>query len=172
MTNTVPPTKPPHAAQSLPGRLTRTDDGALARFDYTGLRALVVEPDDEARDAIEGALRSIGIARTFGARSASHAIEIAADLDLDLMLCDVTLDYPEGDDGLSLVLDVREDRTPLDEDIPILFFAGDAGSFSVMEAKRLGVHDFLAKPVPLKRLESSLQRLMLDQFPTRVQPST
>jgi CheY-like chemotaxis protein len=133
---------------------------------------LVVEPDDEARDAIEGALRSIGIMRTFGAQNASHAIEISADLDLDLLLCDVTLDYPEGDDGLSFVLDIREDRTPLDEDIPILFFAGDAGSFSVMEAKRLGVHDFLAKPVPLKRLEFSLQRLIRSHFPTRVQPST
>lgn len=171
-------TRPPHSGLGQPqdaadpaGRLTRTADGGLVRFDFEGLRALVVEPDDEARAAIEGALRSIGLRRTVGAVNAAKAIEAAADLDMDLLFCEVGLDYPDGPDGLQFLLDVREDKTPLPAAVPVLLFAGEAGSFSVLEAKRLGVDDFLAKPVPLKRLQAAVQRLMRARFPERVRLS-
>lgn len=152
-------------------RLTRTPDGGLAHFDYGALRVLVVEPDQEARGEIETALGLIGLRRIFGASNPEKAIELAGEVEMDFMLCDGRLDYPDGPDGLQFVMDIREDKTPMPFEIPVLLCAGEAASFSVMEAKRLGVDDFLIKPVAQKRLHVAIQRLVQTHFPDRVHQS-
>jgi len=151
-----------------PTRLTRTADGSLARYDWRGLTVLVVEPEETARGSLETALNEIGIASTLLAHSADRAYELCGDIDPQILICDSMLTYPDGPDGLQMLQDIREDSTPLPKDIPVLMVAGDAGSFSVMEAKRLGIDGFLVKPMPLKRLEGALRRILERSFPERV----
>ena len=149
-------------------RLSRAPDGSLARFDFAGLVALVVEPDEDSRGELQAALVEIGFVKPIGVPTANRAIEMAGKIPPDILLCDVSLDYPDGWDGLQFLQEIREDSTPVPVEIPVLMFAGEAGSFSVMEAKRLGIDGYLAKPVPLKRLEMSLKRILTKRFAERV----
>src|SRR3546814_11461208 len=57
-----------------PKKLTRLMDGVLARFDYSGLQVLVVEPDAERRAALVRALLQLGLHRPTEAGSGAEAV--------------------------------------------------------------------------------------------------
>ena len=151
-----------------PTKLTRIMDGLLARFDYNGLRVLVVEPDNESRAALVRALLALGLPQPTEAGNAAEAVAQAAELEPEMVLCDALLEGPDGIDGLELLFRIRSDSTTLPPGIPVVVLAGETGSPGVMEAKRLGVDGFLVKPVPAKRLESRLNAVLMRRFPERV----
>lgn len=151
-----------------PKKLTRVMDGLLARFDYSGLHALVVEPDADSRAALVRALLQLGLPQPTEAATGTEAMAQAAEFEPALVLCDAVLEGPDGMDGLELLFRIRADSTTLPPGIPVLLLAGETASPGVMEAKRLGVDGFLVKPVPAKRLESRLNALLMRRFPERV----
>jgi len=151
-----------------PGKLTRVMDGLFARFDYAGLLVLVIEPDDDSRAALVRALVGLGLPQPTEAATASEALAQAAELEPDLVFCDMQLEGPDGTDGLELLFRIRADSTTLPPDIPVVVLAGEAGSPGVMEAKRLAVDGFLVKPIPARRLESRLNAVIMRRFPDRV----
>jgi len=151
-----------------PRKLTRVMDGLLARFDYAGLRVLVVEPDADSRAGLVRALVQLGLPHPTEAATAAEAVAQAAELEPALVFCDALLEGPDGIDGLELLFRIRADSTTLPPGIPVVLLAGEAGSPGVMEAKRLGVDGFLVKPVPAKRLEARLNAVLMRRFPGRV----
>lgn len=151
-----------------PKKLTRLMDGLLARFDYAGLRVLVVEPDADSRAALVRALVQLGLPHPTQAATAAEAMAQAADFEPALIFCDALLEGPDGTDGLQLLFRIRADSTTLPPGIPVVLLAGEAGSPGVMEAKRLGVDGFLIKPVPAKRLAARLNAVLMRRFPERV----
>ncbi|MEQ8393988.1 response regulator [Thalassobaculum sp.] len=153
---------------TAPKKLTRIMDGLLARFDYAGLRVLVVEPDEDSRAALVRALLALGLPRPTEAANAAEAVAQAAELEPEMVLCDTLLEGPDGIDGLELLFRIRSDSTTLPPGIPVVVLAGETGSFGVIEAKRLGVDGFLVKPVPPKRLAARLNALLMRRFPERV----
>lgn len=153
---------------TAPRKLTRMLDGVLARFDYSGLRVLVVEPESDSRAALVRTLVALGLPHPAEAATAAEALAQAAELDPDLVLCDMQLDGPDGTDGLQLLFRIRADSTTLSPGIPVILLTGETGSPGVMEAKRLAADGVLVKPVPAKRLESRLHAVMMRRFPERV----
>lgn len=153
---------------TVPRKLTRVMDGLFARFDYAGLRVLVVEPDDDSRAALVRALVELGLPHPTEAGTTAEALAQAAELEPDLVLCDMQLEGPDGTDGLELLFRIRADSTTLPPGIPVVLLAGETGSPGVLEAKRLAVDGFLVKPVPARRLEARLNAVMMRRFPERV----
>lgn len=153
---------------TAPKKLTRVMDGLFARFDYDGLRLLVVEPDEQSRAALVRALVDLGLPHPAQAANAAEALAQAAELEPNLVLCDMQLEGPDGTDGLELLFRIRADSTTLPPGIPVILLAGETGSPGVMEAKRLAVDGFLVKPVPAKRLEARLNAVVMRRFPERV----
>lgn len=155
-------------SMTAPRKLTRVMDGLFARFDYTGLLVLVVEPDPESRAALVRALVELGLPQPREAATSAEALAQAAELEPALVICDKQLEGPDGTDGLELLFRIRADSTTLPPNVPVLLLAGEAGSPGVMEAKRLAVDGFLVKPVPAKRLEARINAVMMRRFPERV----
>lgn len=154
--------------QTAPRKLTRIMDGLFARFDYAGLRVLVIEPEDESRAALARALVDLGLPHPAQAATAAEALSQAAEMEPALVLCDIQLEGPDGTDGLELLFRIRADSTTLPPGIPVVLLAGEPGSPGVLEAKRLAVDGFLVKPVPAKRLGARLNAIVMRRFPERV----
>lgn len=149
-------------------RLTRVMDGLLASFDYEGLLALVVEPDDNNRVLLCRALLDLGFPQPLDAHNAAAALSTAEEITPDLLILDAQLEGPDGTDGFELLQRIREDSTALPDDIPVVLLAGTVKDFAVQEAKRLDVDVLLTKPVPAKRLQNRVNTLLMKRFTDRV----
>lgn len=157
---------------AAPKKFTRLTGGALASFDFSQLRVLVVEPEEESRSSIVNAIADLGARTPLQAANADEASAVVTGQAIDLVICDTALQGPEGGtDGLEFLMRVRSDSTSLDPMIPMIMLGNDAGNFDVMEAKRLGVDAFLIKPVPMKRLEGRMNAILMRRFPDRVSRS-
>ncbi len=155
-------------AQSTTTKLTRLMEGVLVRFDYDGLLSLVVEPDEDNRQALMRTLSELGLPYPLEAANAAAALYAAEEIVPTFIILDSRLEGPDGTDGLELLQRVREDATTLPADIPVILLSGSAGDFTVQEAKRLGVDALLTKPVPAKRLQNRVNGLLMRRFPDRV----
>ncbi len=116
----------------------------------TNRRVLVVEDDDELRFLLEKALKVRGheVLGTHGAEQALSALEAR---EFDAMVTDLRM--PEMD-GLALCARARE-RYP---NLRIVLMTAFGSIGNAVEAMRLGVSDFIQKPLDLAQLEQALAR--------------
>lgn len=111
-------------------------------------RLLIVEDDEPLRRLL---------ARTLGSEDrelsqAADAKEAFASLknnDPDVVLLDLGLPDASGLDVLKAALESRRDRA-------VIILTGQAGEASVVEAMRVGAHDYLTKDTPLEGVEAKV----------------
>ena len=112
-------------------------------------RILVVEDDDETREAVAGALRDLGYDATVchDARSArSHS-------DVDIVVTDIRM---PGESGLELCADIAGNRP----DLPVILMTAFGDTRAVSMGLRAGASDFLAKPFSLSDLGDAVGRAL------------
>lgn len=162
-------TNKPSAKLGSTKKLTRVLGGVFARFDYNDLVALVIEPDEESRDELVGALVDLGFPRPKDAHNAATALYAAEEISPSFIILDSRLDGPDGGtDGFELLQRIREDETTIAQDVPVILLAGSVSEFTIAETKRLGVDMLLTKPVPMKRFQMRVNGLMMKRFPDHV----
>jgi len=112
-------------------------------------RILVVEDDDETREAVAGALRDLGYDATVchDARSArTHS-------DVDIVVTDIRM---PGESGLELCADIAGNRP----DLPVILMTAFGDTRAVSLGLRAGASDFLAKPFSLSDLGAAVGRAL------------
>jgi len=112
-------------------------------------RILVVEDDDETREAVAGALRDLGYDATVchDARSArTHS-------DVDIVVTDIRM---PGESGLELCADIAGNRP----DLPVILMTAFGDTRAVSLGLRAGAADFLAKPFSLSDLGAAVGRAL------------
>src|SRR6187551_525597 len=112
-------------------------------------RILVVEDDDETREAVTGALRVLGYDTTacHDARSArTHS-------DVDIVVTDIRM---PGESGLELCADIAGNRP----DLPVILMTAFGDTRAVSLGLRAGASDFLAKPFSLSDLGAAVGRAL------------
>jgi len=120
----------------------------MGTFNMTA-RILVVEDDDETREAVAGALRDLGYDATVcnDARSArSHS-------DVDIVVTDIRM---PGESGLELCADIAGNRP----DLPVILMTAFGDTRAVSMGLRAGASDFLAKPFSLSDLGDAVGRAL------------
>ena len=112
-------------------------------------RILVVEDDDDTREAVAGALRDLGYDTTacHDARSArTHS-------DVDIVVTDIRM---PGESGLELCADIAGNRP----DLPVILMTAFGDTRAVSLGLRAGASDFLAKPFSLSDLGAAVGRAL------------
>lgn len=112
-------------------------------------RILVVEDDDDTREAVAGALRDLGYDATVchDARSArSHS-------DVDIVVTDIRM---PGESGLELCAEISGNRP----DLPVILMTAFGDTRAVSMGLRAGASDFLAKPFSLSDLGDAVGRAL------------
>ena len=113
-------------------------------------RVLVVEDDDDARDALALILASQGY-ELETAGDGDAAIAIAQAFHPDVLICDWRL---PGMDGVS-VARIIQDMEP----IPVIFVTAHSVSDLRHRARDIRVHAYLPKPIDVGRLRNAMLAL-------------
>jgi CheY-like chemotaxis protein len=113
------------------------------------LRVLIVDDEYYTRKVIRTLLALVGITNVHDADDGESGLEAITTLAPDLVLLD--WDMP-GIDGAEFTRRVRQPGKFPFPNVPIIMLTGHGERSRVLEAVRLGVHEFLLKPVSSKAL--------------------
>lgn len=115
-------------------------------------RVLVVEDDEDSRDAVVAVLEHAGY-RVVAAPNAHQAVAVIRSGDIDLLLLDLRLPGP---DGYDILAEIRETRS-----IPVIILSGLVSPQDKALGLRLGADDYVGKPFDavelLARVEARLR---------------
>ena len=112
-------------------------------------RILVVEDDDETREAVAGALRDLG----YDASVCPDARTARAHSDVDIVVTDIRM---PGESGLELCAEIAGNRP----DLPVILMTAFGDTRAVSLGLRAGASDFLAKPFSLSDLGDAVTRAL------------
>ncbi|GAC1394788.1 MAG: hypothetical protein NVSMB47_04320 [Polyangiales bacterium] len=146
----------PHAAGSDSSEHGLSDPGGAApsTTSLAGVRILVVDDDDDAREVMALALAQEG-ATVLVAGSAVEARKTLAGAQVDVLISDVGM---PGEDGYALIRSVRASFPGRDR-IPALALTGYAGLDDRARAREAGFDAHLTKPVDLDALLAQVAQL-------------
>ena len=117
-------------------------------------RVLIVDDDYYTRKVLRTLLAMVGIENVHDADSGESGLDAVVALRPDIVLLDWEM---PGIDGAEFTRRVRQPGKFPYPNVPIIMLSGHGERSRVLEAVRLGVHEFLLKPVSSKAL---LARIM------------
>lgn len=129
---------------------------AVAESGCHGAEILVLDDDSTLLTLLEGALTAAGF-RCAVAKSPTAALRICSEIStIKVVVSDVFMPQMNGLEFVSTLRSSRQYAASLQ----VLFLTGHPSMQTVIDALRLGVSDFLTKPVRPKELIDSVQRAL------------
>lgn len=125
-------------------------------------KLLIVDDEFYMRKVIRTLLLSRGVTDVHDAADGGSGIAAISSLDPDVVLLDWQM---AGMDGPEFVRRVRSPETFPFPNVPIIMLTGHSEHSRVVEAMRLGVHEFLLKPVSAKGLYERLVSVLINPRP-------
>lgn len=124
---------------------------------WDSIICLVVDDDKFSRTFIKTALYQIGIKNTKEASSAEEASELIRNFKIDIILLDQQM---PNKNGLQFAKELKSGAIENGKKIPIIMITVDTKEKTVLDAKDIGIQEYLVKPIsPLalkKRICSAL----------------
>ena len=124
------------------------DTGAIGRS-----KVLIVDDEYHTRKTIRALLLGMGCTRIYEAGDGGSALEAMRATEPDVVLLDWEM---PGIDGAEFVRRLGSDRARPDCKVPIIMMTGHGEHSHVLEAVRLGVHEFLLKPASRATLKARM----------------
>lgn len=111
---------------------------------WDAITCLIVDDDKFSRTFVKTALYQIGIKNTKEAASFGEASEILRNYKIHVVLLDHQM--PE-QSGLELARQIKEGRIGDNKELPIIMVTIDTKENTVLDAKSIGIHEYLVKPI-------------------------
>ncbi len=115
---------------------------------------LIVDDSKTVRIIIRRALRAYDC-DLLEAANGAEGLELAARLRPDLILLDVTMPVM---DGVEMLRYLKEDQTL--SEIPVVILTADVAPALLLKIARIGIRDFLVKPLKESLLVEKVQRIV------------
>jgi two-component system, chemotaxis family, chemotaxis protein CheY len=131
-----------------------------ARFAIT--KVLVVDDEPYMRKVVRALLMSIGVRTIYEAADGPAGLELIRTTAPNVVVLDWEM---PGLDGPSFVRMVRSPETFPFPDVPIIMLTGHGERRRVIEAVKIGVNEFLLKPVSSKALQDRLVSVLAKPRP-------
>ena len=112
-------------------------------------KVLIIDDDYYMRKVIRSLLLAIGIKDTLDASNGSEGLEAICSAQPDIVILDWEMPGMTGADFMRIVRSPETFQCP---QIPVIMLTGHVERETVVEAVRLGVNEFLCKPVSAKTL--------------------
>jgi CheY-like chemotaxis protein len=139
--------------------------GAIAdalRERLKSLNVLIVDDNAFIRKLVRELLADLGVRNTLEAADGIAGLDVIRKSAPDLVILD--LDMPLLD-GFQFVRIVRTPGVFPCWDLPIIMLSGFSGRINVLEAQRLGVNEFLRKPVSANALFQRIASVLVKPRP-------
>ena len=114
---------------------------------------LIVDDDKFSRNFMKTALYQIGIKNVREASDVDEAKLLLSDGLVDVILLDQQM---PGESGLEFARELKRDALGNTKDIPIIMVTIDAKESTVLDARDLGIHEYLVKPISPLSLKKRL----------------
>ena len=114
------------------------------QVNWDAINCLIVDDDKFSRTFVKTALYQIGIKNTKEASTTQEAAEILRSYKIHVVLLDQQM--PE-QSGLELARNIKEGTIGDDKNLPIIMVTIDTKEKTVMDAKNIGIHEYLVKPI-------------------------
>jgi len=124
------------------------------------MRVLVVDDDPNVRSSIRRTLARNSAAEVLEASDGMSALEMLINHPCDLVVLDLRMPVM---DGIQTLRAIR--RSPTQGSVPVVMLTGIADEAFVTEALKLGVVDYLIKPVPPAELFARIARVLARHGP-------
>ena len=121
------------------------------------LRVLVVEDNPYMRKVIRNLLTTIGIKGVMEAADGIEGLEAIRTMSPDVVLLDWEMPLLSGAELVRIVRSPGVFPTP---DMPIIMLSGYGERWRVVEAMKLGVNEYLVKPVSAQALQARLLAIL------------
>jgi CheY-like chemotaxis protein len=129
---------------------------------FATAKIVVVDDDPYMRKVVRTLLLSIGVRHIFEAADGPDGLETIRTVAPDVVILDWEM---PGLDGASFVRMVRSPETFPYPEVAIIMLTGHGERRRVLEAIKLGVNEFLLKPVSSKSLRERLISVMANPRP-------
>ena len=129
-----------------------------AEFLIQQLNVLVVDDSAFMRNMVRGLLSNIGVKNTHEAADGIAALEMIREVSPDVVILDWEMPLLNGPELVRIVRSPGVFPVP---DIPIVMLSAHGERWRVVEAAKLGVNEFLCKPVSAKALMERLISILL-----------
>ena len=113
------------------------------------IRVLIVDDDYYMRKVVRTMLIALGVKHIHEASDGAVGLDAIRTLNPDIVFVDWEMPMI---DGLQFIRMVRSPGSFPSPDVPIILLTGHGDRWRVIEAARLGVHEYLLKPVSTKAL--------------------
>jgi YesN/AraC family two-component response regulator len=127
-----------------------------------GTKVLVVDDEFYSRKVIRTLLMSVGVVNIFDAENGIRGLEAIRVIAPDLVLVDWEMPNM---DGAAFAKAVRTPGKFPYPNVPLIMLTGHSERWRVEEAMRLGVNDYLLKPVSSKMLSDRLVTTLTNPRP-------
>lgn len=114
------------------------------QINWDAITCLVVDDDKFSRTFVKTALYQIGVKNTKEASNIAEAIEVLRNYKVNVVLMDQQL--PE-QSGLELARQIKEGTIGDNKNLPVIMVTIDTKENTVLEAKNIGIHEYLVKPI-------------------------
>ncbi len=119
-------------------------DSVHKQIIWDSIVCLIVDDDKFSRTFTKTALYQIGIKNTKEASSAKEALELLQSFKIDIILLDQQM--PEKT-GLEFASELKRGIVDSAKNIPIIMVTVDTKEKTVLDAKQLGIQEYLVKPI-------------------------
>lgn len=119
-------------------------DSVHKQIIWDSIVCLIVDDDKFSRTFTKTALYQIGIKNTKEASSAKEALELLQSFKIDIILLDQQM--PEKS-GLEFASELKRGIVDSAKNIPIIMVTVDTKEKTVLDAKQLGIQEYLVKPI-------------------------
>ncbi len=120
---------------------------------WEAINCLIVDDDKFSRTFMKTALHQIGIKIVREAVDVEEAREILADFKVDVILLDQQM---PGKTGLDFARELKLHHEAGDKEIPIIMVTVDTKEKTVLDAKNIGIQEYLVKPISPSALKKRL----------------
>jgi DNA-binding response OmpR family regulator len=127
------------------------------------LKVLVVDDDHYMRKVVRTMLNAIGVKTVFEAPDGAAGLEALRVNNPDIVIVDWEMPMIDGAQFVRIVRTPGEFPVP---DIPIIMLSGHGDRWRVVEAARIGAHEYLLKPVSTKALHDRIIAIIGRPRPT------
>jgi CheY-like chemotaxis protein len=116
-------------------------------------RVLIVDDDYHMRKVVRSLLLAVGVKDIHEAADGIDGLDMIPRVQPDVVVLDWEMPNMSGGDFMRIV---RAPRTFAMPDVPVIMLTGHVERERVLEAMRLGVNEFLCKPVSAKSLQQRI----------------
>ncbi|MTH96797.1 response regulator [Roseibium sp. RKSG952] len=114
------------------------------QWDLSGVSFLVVEDNSHMRSILRSVLSGLGVRVIYEAADGFQALERVLDRQPDVILVDWMMSPLSGAEFVRIL---RAEKDPVISTTPVIVVSAHARRATVLEAIKLGIHGFVAKPI-------------------------